>query len=100
MRVCDLMSLIVTTMNSFSFGGKKLILMITFVKLHLAGSGSSSSAGSAWSKKPMLMSSTVTQVFHIPVEERKDQLAGDFGAGTMDGSHKSIKYGNYTHYIQ
>jgi len=56
------------------------------------GSGSSSSAGSAWSKKPMLMSSTVTQVFHIPVEERKDQLAGDFGAGTMDGSHKSIKY--------
>merc|ERR1712127_1142533 len=57
-----------------------------------AQSGGSSSAGSAWSKKPMLTSSTVTQVFHIPVEERKDQVTGDFGSGSMDSSHKNIKY--------
>jgi len=50
-----------------------------------------SSTGSAWSKKPMLMSSTVTQVFHIPVEERKDQVTGHFGEGSMDSSHKIIK---------
>jgi len=57
-----------------------------------AQSGGSSSAGSAWSKKPMLTSSTVTQVFHIPVEERKDQVTGDFGSGSMDSSHKNIKH--------
>merc|ERR1712223_953606 len=50
-----------------------------------------SSTGSAWTKKPMLMSSTVTQVFHIPVEERKDQVTGHFGEGSMDSSHKIIK---------
>jgi len=49
-------------------------------------------AQSAWSKKPMLMSSTVTQVFHIPVEERKDQVSGQFGEGSMDKSHKNIQY--------
>merc|ERR1719211_689130 len=38
----------------------------------------------------MLMSSTMTQVFHIPVEERKDQASGHFGAGSED-SHKNIK---------
>ena len=54
-----------------------------------------SSTGSAWSKKPMLMSSTVTQVFHIPVEERKDQVTGHFGEGSMDSSHKIIKSGNF-----
>merc|ERR1719361_3145453 len=57
-----------------------------------AQSGGPSSAGSAWSKKPMLMSSTVTQVFHIPVEERKDQVTGHFGEGSMDNSHKIIKH--------
>jgi len=56
-----------------------------------AQSGGPNSAGSAWSKKPMLMSSTVTQVFHIPVEERKDQVPGHFGEGSMDSSHKIIK---------
>merc|ERR1719361_1049380 len=56
-----------------------------------AQSGGPSSAGRAWSKKPMLMSSTVTQVFHIPVEERKDQVTGHFGEGSMDNSHKIIK---------
>jgi len=55
-------------------------------------SGNGSSAGNAWSKKPsMIMSSTVTQVFHIPVEERKDQVSGHFGEGSMDNSHKIIK---------
>ena len=39
-----------------------------------SGSGSGPIGDSLWSKKPMLMSSTVTQVFHIPVEERKDQV--------------------------
>ena len=43
----------------------------------------------------MLTSSTVTQVFHIPVEERKDQVTGDFGSGSMDSSHKNIKHGTY-----
>ena len=42
-----------------------------------------------WNKKPMLSSSTVTQVFHIPMEERRGQLAaGGFGA---EDSMKIIK---------
>ena len=72
-----------------------LILKTIFFFLLLGQSGGSSSAGSAWSKKPMLTSSTVTQVFHIPVEERKDQVTGDFGSASMDSSHKNIKYGTY-----
>merc|ERR1719211_928637 len=38
----------------------------------------------------MLMSSTMTQVFHIPVEERKDQASGHFGAGS-EKNHNLIK---------
>jgi len=57
-----------------------------------AQSGTGNAAPSPWGKKPMsLTSSTVTQVFHIPVEERKDQLSGHFGEGAMDSSHKIIK---------
>ena len=42
-----------------------------------------------WNKKPILTSSTVTQVFHIPMEERRGQLAaGGFGA---EDSMKIIK---------
>merc|ERR1712223_761844 len=37
------------------------------------------------------MSSTMTQVFHIPVEERKDQVGSNFGAGSTEDSHKNIK---------
>merc|ERR1712223_1909307 len=48
------------------------------------------STGSAWTKKPMLMSSTVTQVFHIPVEERKDQVTGHFGGGSTEKNHNII----------
>ena len=42
-----------------------------------------------WNKKPVLTSSSVTQVFHIPVEERRGQMAaGGFGA---EDSMKIIK---------
>merc|ERR1719192_2506378 len=56
-----------------------------------AGNGTGGGAGNAWSKKPMLMSSTVTQVFHIPVEERKDQVMADFGGGSTEKNHNLIK---------
>jgi len=54
-------------------------------------SGSSGPPIGDWNKKPMLMSSTVTQVFHIPVEERKDQDSGRFGEGSTENAHKLIK---------
>jgi len=46
-----------------------------------------------WGKKPSfsLQPSTMTQVFHIPVEERKDQVGSNFGAGSTEDSHKNIK---------
>jgi len=60
------------------------------------GANSGSGGASAlpigeWKKKPMLMSSSITQVFHIPVEERKDQGSAHFGAGSTEDSHKNIK---------
>ena len=59
-----------------------------------AQSGTGNAAPSPWGKKPMsLTSSTVTQVFHIPVEERKDQVSGNFGEGSMGNSHKIIMSG-------
>lgn len=40
-----------------------------------------------WNTKPTLRSSTVTQVFHIPAEERKDVDGGVFGS---TDSHKKL----------
>ena len=34
---------------------------------------------------------TFFQVFHIPVEERKDQDSGRFGEGSTENAHKLIK---------
>lgn len=51
------------------------------------------SANSAW-QKPMkpIMTSSITSVFHIPVEERKDQVASlDFGGGSTEKNHNLIK---------
>jgi len=53
--------------------------------------GSSGPPIGDWNRKPMLMSSTVTTVFHIPVEERKDQDSGRFGEGSTENAHKLIK---------
>ena len=44
-----------------------------------------------WHKKPKVLSTTVTQVFHIPVEERKDQTSGNFGERSTENSHNIIK---------
>ena len=44
-----------------------------------------------WGKKPMLMGSTVTQVFHIPVEERKDQISPEQFGGSNEKNHNLIK---------
>lgn len=41
-----------------------------------------------WNRKPKLASSTVTQVFRIPVEERRDAASSGFGA---DDSYKQLK---------
>eukprot|EP00095_Tigriopus_kingsejongensis_P007750 snap_masked-scaffold815_size93432-processed-gene-0.6 protein:Tk07750 transcript:snap_masked-scaffold815_size93432-processed-gene-0.6-mRNA-1 annotation:"Vigilin" len=41
-----------------------------------------------WNRKPKLASSTVTQVFRIPMEERRDSASSGFGA---DDSHKQLK---------
>jgi polyribonucleotide nucleotidyltransferase len=52
------------------------------------------SANSAW-QKPMkpIMTSSITSVFHIPVEERKDQVASlDFGGGSTEKNHNLIKF--------
>lgn len=66
-----------------------------FPSLPTAPKGNASGAGSNpigdWNKKPMLMSSTVTQVFHIPLEERKDQATGNFGERSTEDSYKLIK---------
>jgi len=65
-----------------------------FPSLPSAGPSSGTIAGSGgptggWNRKPVLAPSTVTQVFHIPVEERKGQLAaGGFG---VDDSMRIIK---------
>jgi len=50
------------------------------------------SANSAW-QKPMkpIMTSSITSVFHIPVEERKDQVMADFGGGSTEKNHNLIK---------
>merc|ERR1719412_1074122 len=51
------------------------------------------SANSAW-QKPMkpIMTSSITSVFHIPVEERKDQVASlDCGGGSTEKNHNLIK---------
>jgi hypothetical protein len=63
-----------------------------------AGRGNSGPGGASgstpigeWNRKPMLLSTSVTQVFHIPVEERKDQASGHFGGGSAEDSYKLIK---------
>ena len=40
-----------------------------------------------WNKKPPLQSSTITQVFHIPAEERKGMATEGFGGGE---THKKL----------
>ena len=55
------------------------------------GKGRSGPPIGDWSKKPMLSSSTVTSLFHIPVEERKDQASGHFGGGSTEDSSKLVK---------
>jgi hypothetical protein len=54
-----------------------------FPSLPLSAPGANTSKANPigeWNRKPMLLSSTVTQVFHIPTEERKDAAAsGNFG---------------------
>lgn len=55
------------------------------------GGNDQGGAPNKWINKPLLQlqPSTMTQVFHIPVEERKDQ--GTFGSGSTEDSHKNIK---------
>ena len=52
------------------------------------GSGGGNPLGE-WNRKPKVASTTVTQVFVIPMEERKNQISsGGFGA---DDSYKHLK---------
>jgi len=60
------------------------------------GPGGRTGSGAApigeWHRKPMLASSTVTQVFRIPMEERKNAAASGAGGGFgTEDSHRSLK---------
>ena len=78
-EICDLMSLIIV---STCFRKQTFKLDFKPVFFRLTGD---------WGKKPMLMGSTVTQVFHIPVEERKDQISPEQFGGSNEKNHNLIK---------
>ena len=64
-----------------------------FPSLPTAVPGKSNPTGPSignWNKKPMLSSASITSLFHIPAEERKDQ-GGHFGAGSAEDSSKLVK---------
>jgi len=62
-----------------------------FPSLGGGGGGSGSPGIASWNVKPRMQASTITQVFHIPAEERKELNIEGFGGGDANKKLSNIE---------